>query len=109
MNEVKGKNALALSRDLNMSHKACWVLLHNGAKMRRADNGAQGRRVTELAPKRGPSRDIAGYYRRHKGSLICASFSRILIWINIPKRETCEIKIVICGHMVPCGVPRLPT
>jgi transposase-like protein len=28
MNEVKGKNALALSRDLNMSHKACWVLLH---------------------------------------------------------------------------------
>jgi hypothetical protein len=33
MNEVKGKNALALSRDLNMSHKACWVLLH---KMREA-------------------------------------------------------------------------
>lgn len=28
MNEVKGKNALALSRDLGMSHKACWVLLH---------------------------------------------------------------------------------
>jgi hypothetical protein len=28
MNEVKGKNALALSRDLSMSHKACWVLLH---------------------------------------------------------------------------------
>jgi transposase-like protein len=28
MNEVKGKNALALSRDLDMSHKACWVLLH---------------------------------------------------------------------------------
>jgi transposase-like protein len=27
-NEVKGKNALALSRDLGMSHKACWVLLH---------------------------------------------------------------------------------
>src|ERR1700691_2719932 len=26
MNEVKGKNALALSRDLDMSHKACWVL-----------------------------------------------------------------------------------
>jgi transposase-like protein len=33
MNEVKGKNALALSRDLGMSHKACWVLLH---KMREA-------------------------------------------------------------------------
>jgi len=28
INEVKGKNALALSRDLGMSHKACWVLLH---------------------------------------------------------------------------------
>lgn len=28
MNEVKGKNALALSRDLGMTHKACWVLLH---------------------------------------------------------------------------------
>ena len=28
MNEVKGKNALAMSRDLGMSHKACWVLLH---------------------------------------------------------------------------------
>lgn len=28
VNEVKGKNALAMSRDLSMSHKACWVLLH---------------------------------------------------------------------------------
>lgn len=28
VNEVKGKNALALSRDLGMSHKACWILLH---------------------------------------------------------------------------------
>jgi transposase-like protein len=28
MNEVKGKSALALSRDLGMSHKACWILLH---------------------------------------------------------------------------------
>lgn len=28
MNEVKGKNALAMSRDLGMSHKACWVMLH---------------------------------------------------------------------------------
>jgi transposase-like protein len=28
VNEVKGKNALALSRDLGMSHKACWVMLH---------------------------------------------------------------------------------
>jgi len=28
MNEVKGKSALALSRDLGMSHKACWVMLH---------------------------------------------------------------------------------
>jgi transposase-like protein len=33
VNEVKGKNALALSRDLGMSHKACWVMLH---KMREA-------------------------------------------------------------------------
>jgi transposase-like protein len=28
INECKGKSALALSRDLDMSHKACWVLLH---------------------------------------------------------------------------------
>jgi hypothetical protein len=28
MNEVKGKNALALSRDLDMSHKACWIMVH---------------------------------------------------------------------------------
>ena len=28
MNEVNGKSALALSRDLGMSHKACWILLH---------------------------------------------------------------------------------
>lgn len=28
MNEVKGKSALALSRDLDMSHKACWIMLH---------------------------------------------------------------------------------
>ncbi len=27
-NEVKGKSALALSRDLGVSYKACWVLLH---------------------------------------------------------------------------------
>jgi transposase-like protein len=27
-NEVKGKSALALSRDLGMSYKACWVMLH---------------------------------------------------------------------------------
>jgi hemerythrin superfamily protein len=33
VSEVKGKNALALSRDLDMSHKACWVMLH---KMREA-------------------------------------------------------------------------
>src|SRR5579871_6866132 len=27
-NEVKGKSALASSRDLGASYKACWVLLH---------------------------------------------------------------------------------
>ena len=32
-NEVKGKSALAISRDLGMGYKACWVLLH---KMREA-------------------------------------------------------------------------
>ena len=32
---------------------------------RRTDNGAQMRRVTELALKRGPSIDFAGYYQRH--------------------------------------------
>jgi transposase-like protein len=43
MNEVKGKNALALSRDLGMSHKACWVLLH---KVREAmAEEFKGRRV----------------------------------------------------------------
>src|SRR5262249_13965816 len=28
MNEVKGKNALALSRDLGTSYKATWILMH---------------------------------------------------------------------------------
>ncbi len=28
VNEVNGKNALAFSRNLGMSHKACWVMLH---------------------------------------------------------------------------------
>jgi len=32
---------------------------------RRQDNGAQVRRVTELALKRGPSIDFGGYYQRH--------------------------------------------
>jgi len=32
---------------------------------RRVDNGAQVRRVTELALHRGPSIDFAGYYQRH--------------------------------------------
>ena len=30
------------------------------------DNGAQVRRVTQLALGRGPSIDFAGYYQRHK-------------------------------------------
>jgi hypothetical protein len=33
---------------------------------RRVDNGAQVRRVAELALHRGPSLDFAGYYQRHK-------------------------------------------
>jgi transposase-like protein len=42
-NEVKGKNALALSRDLGMSHKACWVMLH---KLREAmAEEFKGRRI----------------------------------------------------------------
>jgi hypothetical protein len=32
---------------------------------RRIDNGAQVRRVTELAMHRGPSIDFGGYYQRH--------------------------------------------
>ncbi len=34
----------------------------------RQDNGAQVRRVTELALNRGPSVDFAGYYQRHCGA-----------------------------------------
>ena len=42
-NEVKGKSALALSRDLGVSHKACWVMLH---KLREAMAGeVKGRTV----------------------------------------------------------------
>ena len=52
MNEVKGKNALALSRDLGMSHKACWVLLHKvreamAEEFRGRKLGGQGK-VTEV-------------------------------------------------------------
>jgi ISXO2-like transposase domain len=43
MNEVKGKNALALSRDLGTSYKATWVLMH---KIREAlANEMKGARV----------------------------------------------------------------
>ena len=35
-------------------------------RCRRVDNGAQVRRVAELALHRGPSVDFAGYYQRHK-------------------------------------------
>jgi transposase-like protein len=43
LNEVKGKNALALSRDLGMSHKACWVLLHKTREAMAAE--FRGRKV----------------------------------------------------------------
>jgi transposase-like protein len=40
MNEVKGKNALALSRDLGMSHKACWFCCtRSGKPWRRSSRG----------------------------------------------------------------------
>src|SRR5690242_12992471 len=50
MNEVKGKNALALSRDLGMSHKACWVMLHKlreamAAEFRGRKVGGEGKVV----------------------------------------------------------------
>lgn len=47
MNEVKGKNALALSRDLGTSYKATWVLMHKirealGSEMKGARVGCDG-------------------------------------------------------------------
>jgi hypothetical protein len=39
--------------------------MHRETSIRRVDNGAQVRRVTELALKRSPSVDFAGYYQRH--------------------------------------------
>jgi len=47
MNEVKGKSALALSRDLNMSYKAVWILLHKvreamAAEMKGREVGGAG-------------------------------------------------------------------
>jgi ISXO2 transposase-like protein len=52
MNEVKGKNALALSRDLGMSHKACWIILHKlreamAAEFKGRKVGGEGK-VTEM-------------------------------------------------------------
>lgn len=50
MNEVKGKSALALSRDLDMSYKAVWVLLHKireamSAEMKGREVGGEGSTV----------------------------------------------------------------
>ena len=66
-NEVKGKSALALSRDLNVSYKCAFVLLH---KLREAMSlelkgrviGREGK-VAALVSK--PSVDFSGYWQRH--------------------------------------------
>ncbi len=46
----------------------CWFVafaLTDREDARRVDNGAQIRRVAELALHRGPSVDFAGHYQRH--------------------------------------------
>src|SRR5580704_13681964 len=50
MNEVKGKNALALSRDLGTSYKATWILMHKirealASEMKGARVGGEGETV----------------------------------------------------------------
>jgi len=50
MNEVKGKNALALSRDLGTSYKATWVLMHKireavGSEVKGIQVGGEGKTV----------------------------------------------------------------
>lgn len=50
MNEVKGKNALALSRDIGLSYKAAFVLMHKireaiGSEMKGARVGGEGETV----------------------------------------------------------------
>jgi transposase-like protein len=50
MNEVKGKSALALSRDLGASYKAVWILLHKirealGSEVKGIQVGGEGKTV----------------------------------------------------------------
>lgn len=50
MNEVKGKNALALSRDLGTSYKATWILMHKireaiASEMKGVQVGGEGKIV----------------------------------------------------------------
>jgi hypothetical protein len=79
-NEVKGKSALALSRDLCVSYKCAFVLLHKLREAmaeemkrhwredhRRISNGEQAHMVSGLAMKRGPSVDFCGYWQRGLG------------------------------------------
>jgi len=56
-NESEGKSALAISRDLGVSYKACFVLLH---KMREAmAEEMKGRVVAEKARSRKSTADIS--------------------------------------------------
>ena len=57
---------LQMTADFQVMMSACAVLVALSAEdARRVDNGAQVRRVAELALHRGPSVDFAGYYQRH--------------------------------------------
>lgn len=71
VNEVKGKNALALSRDLGVQYKTAFVLAHAQESAwredhRRVANGDQVQKVIRLAMKNKPSVDFCGYWQRSK-------------------------------------------
>jgi hypothetical protein len=63
--------ALQRSSDASFHHVSGPYLLRYAQEAayredaRRVDNGAQVRRVTQLALSRAPSIDFAGYYQRH--------------------------------------------
>jgi transposase-like protein len=101
MNEVKGKNALALSRDLGTSYKATWILMHKirealASEMKGARVGGEGetveidgvyigghirpanlkenRRDRRLAKNQTGKRQVVVIAREREGRIVSAAF-----------------------------------
>jgi transposase-like protein len=90
MNEVKGKNALALSRDLGTSYKTAFVLMHKirealGSEMKGARIGGEGETV-----------EIDGMYTG--GHIRPANLKENRIDRRLARNQTGKRKVVVIGR-----------